>query len=40
MTELEFGRPLFIENMWFTGEWADIGGYAILASTWEAPRAD
>ena len=26
----------FVENMWFKGEWADTGVYAILASEWVA----
>lgn len=30
----------FVEDLWFKGEWADTGVYAILASEWERRRAD
>ena len=30
----------FVENMWFKGEWADTGVYAILAREWQAPAQD
>jgi len=29
----------FVEDMWFKGEWADTGVYAILASEWTRQRA-
>lgn len=30
----------FVEDLWFKGEWADTGVYAILASEWERRRAE
>jgi aminoglycoside 6'-N-acetyltransferase len=30
----------FVQDLWFKGEWADTGVYAILASEWEQRRGD